>query len=67
MAKVGRPELYPVKKLIGLDAATAAAIEAWCRAQPEPRPTASDAIRGAVREWLDRKAWELAMASPAAE
>jgi hypothetical protein len=39
-----RPELYPVKKVIGFDRAQLAAIEKWRRRQ-DPIPSVSEAIR----------------------
>ena len=42
-----RPELYPVKKVIGFDRAQLGAIEKWRRHQ-EPIPTVSEAIRRLV-------------------
>lgn len=42
-----RPELYPVKKVIGFDRAMLEAIDSWRRIQ-SPIPTVSDAIRQLV-------------------
>jgi hypothetical protein len=39
-----RPELYPVKKVIGFDQALLSAIDKWRRRQT-PIPTVSEAIR----------------------
>jgi hypothetical protein len=46
-AKVPRPELYPVKKVIGFDQALLDAIDNWRRTQA-PIPTVSEAIRQLV-------------------
>jgi hypothetical protein len=51
MARVGRPELYPVKKLIGFDGEMLGAIERWRRRQT-PVPSVSDAIRHLVDRGL---------------
>jgi hypothetical protein len=53
MSPAGRPEVYPVKKLIGFDQEMIAAIEAW-RAQQKPAVTLSDAIRRLVELGLKR-------------
>jgi hypothetical protein len=42
-----RPELYPVKKVIGFDREMLEAVEKW-RAKQKPIPTVSDAIRRLV-------------------
>jgi len=42
-----RPELYPVKKVVGFDQAMIDAIEKW-RAKQKPIPNVSEAIRGLV-------------------
>jgi hypothetical protein len=49
MFEVGmaRPELYPVKKLVGFDQDTIKSIEKW-RARQKPIPNASEAIRRLV-------------------
>ena len=39
-----RPEIYPVKKLVGLSEAMLEAIDKW-RAKQKPIPNVSDAIR----------------------
>ena len=39
-----RPELYPIKKVIGFDQAQLAAIDDWRRRQT-PMPSVSEAIR----------------------
>jgi hypothetical protein len=44
---MARPELYPVKKVIGFDQAMLDSIEKWRRRQT-PIPTVSDAIRQLV-------------------
>jgi hypothetical protein len=49
-----RPELYPVKKVIGFDQAMMDAIEKW-RAKQRPIPTASDAIRKLIDLGLKAK------------
>jgi len=50
----GRPELYPVKKVIGFDQSMLDAIEHWRRRQT-PIPTVSDAIRTLVEFGLTAK------------
>jgi hypothetical protein len=42
-----RPELYPVKKIIGFDEKMAAAVEKW-RAKQRPVPTFSESTRRLV-------------------
>jgi hypothetical protein len=49
--KVPRPELYPVKKLVGFDQGTIDAIETW-RGQQKPIPNVSEAIRRLVEMGL---------------
>ena len=46
-----RPELYPVKKVIGFDREQLSAIDRWRRSQ-SPIPTVSDAIRQLVEQSL---------------
>jgi hypothetical protein len=48
---MSRPELYPVKKIVGFDEGTIAAIEKW-RAKQIPIPNASEAIRSLVKQGL---------------
>jgi hypothetical protein len=48
---MGRPELYPIKKVIGFDEPMLAAIDKWRREQ-SPIPSASDAIRTLIRKGL---------------
>ena len=50
----GRPELYPVKKIIGFDQSMLDAIDDWRREQT-PIPTVSDAIRALVELGLAAK------------
>jgi len=50
----GRPELYPVKKVIGFDQSMLHAIDHWRRKQT-PIPTVSDAIRALVELGLAAK------------
>jgi hypothetical protein len=50
----GRPELYPIKKVIGFDQAMLDAIDHW-RRQQTPIPTVSDAIRALVERGLAAK------------
>jgi regulatory protein YycI of two-component signal transduction system YycFG len=47
----GRPEKYPVKKVIGFDQEMLDAIDEW-RRQQTPIPTVSDAIRELVWQGL---------------
>jgi regulatory protein YycI of two-component signal transduction system YycFG len=49
----GRPEKYPVKKVIGFDQEMLDAIDEW-RRQQMPIPTVSDAIRALVRQGLKK-------------
>jgi hypothetical protein len=49
-----RPELYPVKKVIGFDRKMLAAVEKW-RAKQKPIPTVSDAIRRLLEAGLKAK------------
>jgi hypothetical protein len=46
-----RPELYPVKKIVGFDEAMIAAIDKW-RSKQTPIPNVSEAIRQLVGEAL---------------
>jgi hypothetical protein len=50
----GRPELYPVKKVIGFDQSMLDAIDQW-RRRRTPIPTVSDAIRALVELGLAAK------------
>jgi hypothetical protein len=45
--RVGRPEMYPVKKLIRIDETMNDGIERW-RRQQTPALTVTDAIRGLI-------------------
>jgi hypothetical protein len=49
-----RPQLYPVKKVVGFDQAMLDAIEKW-RAKQKPIPNVSDAIRRLVELGLTVK------------
>ncbi len=46
-----RPELYPVKKMIGFNQALVDAIEKW-RAKQRPIPNFSDAVRALIESGL---------------
>lgn len=46
-----RPEIYPVKKLVGLSESMLEAIEKW-RAKQRPIPNVSDAIRQLIEVGL---------------
>jgi hypothetical protein len=48
---MARPELYPVKKVIGFDHAQLAAVEKWRRRQA-PIPSVSEAIRQLIAQAL---------------
>jgi hypothetical protein len=48
---MGRPELYPVKKVIGFKKEMLAAIDKWRRKQ-EPIPSVSDAVRRLLEQAL---------------
>jgi regulatory protein YycI of two-component signal transduction system YycFG len=53
----GRPEKYPVKKVIGFAQEMLDAIDEW-RRQQKPIPTVSDAIRALVQQGLEKGAGE---------
>ncbi len=44
---MGRPELYPVKKVIGFKKEMLAAVDMW-RRKRDPIPSVSDAIRALI-------------------
>jgi hypothetical protein len=46
-----RPEIYPIKKMIGFTGDMLAAIDAW-RAKQRPIPNVSDAIRALIEVGL---------------
>jgi hypothetical protein len=46
-ALMGRPELYPIKKVIGFKKEMLAAVDKWRRKQ-DPIPSVSDAIRALI-------------------
>jgi hypothetical protein len=48
---MGRPELYPFKKMIGFNADMLDAIEKW-RANQRPIPNLSDAVRQLIEDGL---------------
>lgn len=50
-----RPEIYPVKKLVGLSEAMLEAIDKW-RAKQRPIPNVSDAIRQLIELGLKTRA-----------
>ena len=54
IAKRGRPELFPVKKVIGFDEPMLDAVEKW-RQKLDPIPTFSEAIRRLVELGLKAK------------
>jgi hypothetical protein len=51
---MSRPQIYPVKKVIGFDQEMIDAIEKW-RAKQKPVPNVSDAIRRLVELGLKAK------------
>jgi hypothetical protein len=51
---MSRPQIYPVKKIIGFDQEMIDAIEKW-RAKQKPVPNVSDAIRRLVELGLKAK------------
>ena len=51
---MGRPELYPIKKLIGFDKKVIAAVESW-RLKQKPPVNLSEAIRRLVELGLKGK------------
>ena len=51
-----RPQLYPVKKVIGFDEAMLEAVDAWRRTRT-PIPTVSDAIRQILAKHLRQKGY----------
>jgi hypothetical protein len=54
MSPAGRPELFPIKKVIGFDQKMVDAIDAWRRRQSDV-PTFSDAVRRLLAKGLARK------------
>lgn len=46
-----RPEIYPIKKLVGLSESMLEAIDKW-RARQRPIPNVSDAIRQLIEQGL---------------
>lgn len=48
---MGRPPLYPIKKIIGFDQELLDAIDAWRRTQT-PIPNVSEAVRVILTDWL---------------
>ncbi|MET4721869.1 hypothetical protein ABIF64_005912 [Bradyrhizobium japonicum] len=52
-----RPEIYPVKKLVGLSEAMLDAIDKW-RAKQRPIPNVSDAIRQLIEIGLKARVKE---------
>jgi hypothetical protein len=51
---MGRPPLYPVKKIIGFDQKMLDAIEKW-RAKQKPIPSVSDAVRMLITLGLGKR------------
>ncbi len=51
-----RPQLYPVKKIIGFDEAMLKAIDDWRRTRT-PLPTTSEAIRQILAKHLRQKGY----------
>ena len=51
--RLGRPKIYPIKKVIGFDQDMLDAIDNWRRKQ-KPIPTVSDAIRRLVEKGLKK-------------
>ncbi len=51
-----RPQLYPVKKVIGFDEAMLKAVDEWRRTRT-PIPTVSDAIRQILAKHLRQKGY----------
>ena len=54
MSPAGRPELFPVKKVIGFDRELIAAVDVWRRRQADV-PTFSDAVRRLLAKGLAAK------------
>jgi hypothetical protein len=52
MSNSGRPAEFPNKKLIGFNDEQIAAVNEWRRAQPDPIPNFSEAIRRLVEKAL---------------
>lgn len=52
---MARPELYPVKKVIGFDQKMLDNIDDW-RSRQTPIPSVSDAIRTLIERGLGRRA-----------
>ncbi|MGI3900964.1 MAG: hypothetical protein ACRYGP_12480 [Janthinobacterium lividum] len=53
---MSRPQLYPVKKVIGFDEAMLKAIDDWRRTRT-PLPTVSEAIRQILAKHLRQKGY----------
>ena len=53
---MARPQLYPVKKVIGFDATMLKAVDEWRRTRT-PIPTVSDAIRQILGKHLRQKGY----------
>ncbi len=53
---MARPQLFPVKKVIGFDEAMLRAVDDW-RRQRTPIPTMSDAIRQILGKHLRQKGY----------
>ena len=51
--KLGRPEVYPIKKVIGFDEDMLGAVDDWRRKQ-KPIPNVSEAIRRLVEKGLKK-------------
>ena len=53
---MARPQLYPVKKVIGFDETMLKAVDDWRRGRT-PLPTVSDAIRQILAKHLRQKGY----------
>lgn len=56
MSKLGRPMLFPVKKLLRLDQETSDALDVAGR-DLVPGGSASDGIRAILRDWLETRGY----------
>jgi hypothetical protein len=54
MSPAGRPEIFPVKKVIGFDQKMIADVDAWRRKQSD-LPNFSDAVRRLIAKGLKGK------------
>ena len=53
---MARPQLYPIKKVIGFDRELLGAVDNWRRTKT-PIPSISEAIRQILTEWLNERGY----------